>query len=92
MLLGQAANFILQAGCFILLARLLGVTQYGVFAGAIALVNIITPYSSLGSPVIFIRYVTANRSKAGVYWGNILLVTAVGSILIACIYLYLGQL
>jgi O-antigen/teichoic acid export membrane protein len=48
MLLGQGANVLLQAGYFVLLARLLGVREYGVFAGAFAVVNLITPYSTLG--------------------------------------------
>ena len=47
--LGQGANFLLQAGYFVLLARVLGVREYGVFAGAFAIVNLVTPYSALGA-------------------------------------------
>jgi len=76
MLLGQGANFFLQGATFILLARLLGVTEYGIFAGAFALVNILTPYSSVGASMLFMRYVSADHSKAPVYWGNTLIVTS----------------
>lgn len=75
LLLGQLANFLTQALCFILLARLLGVREYGVFAGSIALVNIISPYSSLGSQMLFMRYVAADHRNASVYWGNVLIIT-----------------
>jgi O-antigen/teichoic acid export membrane protein len=82
MFIGQAGNFFLQAGYFLAVARLLGATEYGVFAGAFALVNAVTPYSSLGTQMIFMRYVSAARSSAQTYWGNTLMVTAGGSLLL----------
>ena len=81
--LGQGTNFLLQAGYFVLLARLLGVKEYGVFAGAFAVVNLVTPYSALGAGMLFMRYVTLDRSKAAIYWGNSLAVTAAATVLIA---------
>jgi O-antigen/teichoic acid export membrane protein len=83
MLLGQGSNFLLQAAYFVLLARLLGVVEYGIFAGVFAMVNILTPYSSLGSGMLFMRYVSADRSNAGVYWGNALVTTALASSMVA---------
>jgi O-antigen/teichoic acid export membrane protein len=82
MLIGQGLNLLLQAGYFILLARLLGAREYGVFAGAFAFVAIATPYSTLGSGLLFVRYVGADHSKFAAYWGNVILSSAVaGSIL-----------
>jgi O-antigen/teichoic acid export membrane protein len=81
--IGQGANFLLQAGYFVLLARLLGVKEYGVFAGVFAVVNLVTPYSALGAGMLFMRYVTLDRSKAAIYWGNSLAVTAAATVLIA---------
>ena len=81
--LGQGTNFLLQAGYFVLLARLLGVKEYGVFAGVFAVVNLVTPYSALGAGMLFMRYVTLDRSKAATYWGNSLVVTAAATVLIA---------
>lgn len=81
MMAGQGGNFFLQAGYFLLLARLLGVTEYGIFAGAFALVNSVAPYSGIGSSMIFMRHVSADRNTAPTYWGNILAITA-GSTLI----------
>ena len=75
MLVGQGLNLVLQAGYFILLARLLGVTEYGIFVGAFAFVSLATPYSALGSGVLFIQYVSTNAENFAAYWGNILLAT-----------------
>jgi O-antigen/teichoic acid export membrane protein len=86
---GQGTNFLLQAGYFVLLARLLGVKEYGIFAGAFAVVNLVTPYSALGAGMLFMRYVTLDRSKAAIYWGNSLVVTAAATVLIALV-LFLG--
>ncbi len=82
MFVGQGGNFFLQAGYFLAVARLLGVTEYGIFAGAAALVNAVTPYSSLGTQMIFMRHVSAARSSAQEYWGNVLTVTAGTSLLL----------
>jgi O-antigen/teichoic acid export membrane protein len=88
MLIGQGLNLLLQSGYFILLARLLGVGEYGVFAGAFAFVAIATPYSTLGSGLLFVRYVGADHSKFAAYWGNVLLSAAVaGPILTAALCL-----
>ena len=84
MLLGQGLNTLLLAGYFVVLSRLLGVTEYGILAGATAFVLIVAPYGALGSGMIFMRYVTTDRAQHGLYFGNILLSTgAVSAILIA---------
>ncbi len=70
---GQGMRFILQAGYFVLLARVLGAEQFGVFAGASAFVALATPFSSLGAHMLFMRYVKADPRQFSRYWGNILL-------------------
>ena len=89
-LLGQGANVLLQAGYFVLLARLLGVREYGVFAGAFAVVNLITPYSTLGAGMLFMRHVMVDRARAAVYWGNSVAITAVATVLIAGVLFFAG--
>jgi O-antigen/teichoic acid export membrane protein len=73
MLSGQVASFAIQAGYFVLLARLLGSSQYGVLAGAAALVNIFSQYSGMGAGILFLRYVSPDHSKFREYWGNVIL-------------------
>jgi O-antigen/teichoic acid export membrane protein len=88
MVVGQGAGFVLQAGYFVLLARLLGSTQYGIYAGTFALVSIASQYSALGSGTVFVRYVSADPKKFAAYWGNILLVVvAVSAVLSLLLHL-----
>lgn len=88
MMIGQGASLILQAAYFILLARLLGVREYGVFAGAFAFAAIAAPYSALGSGLLFVRYVSSEVANFAAYWGHILLSTLlVGSVLTLGLYL-----
>ena len=80
---GQGLSFVVQGLYFIVLARLLGTTQYGLLAGAIALVAIVSQYSALGSGLLFLRYVSADHRRFRLYWGNILMsVFLLGSLLV----------
>lgn len=88
MFAGQGLTLLIQAAYFILLARLLGVREYGVFAGAFAFVSLATPYSGLGSGLVFMQHVGSNVENFAAYWGNILLSTLTGGILVTVI-LYL---
>ena len=88
MLVGQGLSFVLQAAYFVLLARLLGVREYGVFAGAFAFAGIAMAYSTLGSGLIFMRYVRAEPTSFAAYWGNIILSTvSAGTVLTVVLYL-----
>ena len=73
--LGQGLGYASQAGTFILLAHLLGNVEFGIYAGAFSFVSLVAPYSNLGSPAIFMRYVCPDHSRFRLYWGNILLAT-----------------
>jgi O-antigen/teichoic acid export membrane protein len=92
LLFGQGSNFLLQAAYFVLLARLLGVYEYGIFAAVFAMVNILTPYSTLGSGMLFMRYVSADRASAGVYWGNAMLVTFLATAFVGLALFFAGPL
>lgn len=72
---GQGLSFVVQAFYFIVLARLLGTRQYGQLAGAIALVSVVSQYSTLGSGILFLRYVSPDHSRFPIYWGNVLMST-----------------
>jgi O-antigen/teichoic acid export membrane protein len=70
---GQGVSFIAQAFYFIVLARLLGTTEYGLLAGAVALVAVVSQYSSLGSGLLLLRYVSPDHDRFRPYWGNVLM-------------------
>lgn len=83
---GQGLSFVAQAAYFIVLARLLGTTQYGLLAGAIALVAIVSQYSSLGSGLLFLRYVSLDHQNFRRYWGNVLMsIFLVGGLLVVAL-------
>lgn len=93
MFAGQGMGYLLRAIYFVLIARLLGVLQYGVVVGAIALANMVTNYGRLGSSVVFLRHVSADRTQFAVYWGNILLVTmSMSTLLIVGLHFAAGHL
>ena len=93
MVLGQGSGFLLQSIYFILIARLLGPSEYGLYAGAFALTSILGQYSAMGSGTLFLRYVTADRKQFSVYWGNILVTTTVASVLmVAALALLSGRI
>ena len=77
MFAGQGLSFVVQGLYFVVLARLLGSAQYGVLAAAFALVSLVSQYSTMGSGLLFLRYVSPDHSRFREYWGNILLSTAV---------------
>lgn len=83
MFLGQGLGLFSQTLYFILLARLLGSVQYGIFAGTFALVSMIGQYSTLGSDTVFLRYVSSDKKKFASYWGNVLLIICFLSVLVA---------
>ena len=80
---GQGLSLVAQAIYFVVMARLLGTLQYGLFVGVSASINLVGHYSSLGSGLIFLRYVSPDHSRFPEYWGNILLSTlSLGTILV----------
>lgn len=85
---GQGLSFFVQAVYFIVLARLLGTREYGVLAGAIALVSIVSQYSTLGSGLLFLRYVSPDPNQFRRYWGNIIgSIATMGGVIVAGLWL-----
>ncbi len=88
MFAGQGSSFLVQALYFVLLARLLGTLEYGVLAGAIALVSVVSQYSTMGSGLLVLRYVSPDHARFREYWGNVILSTAFfGSLLVLGLHL-----
>jgi O-antigen/teichoic acid export membrane protein len=82
-LFGQGLSFACQGAYFIMLARLLGSVEYGIYAGAVAMVTIVSVYSPLGSPFTLIRHVSSCHQEFPFYWGNVLVTIAtLGSVFI----------
>jgi O-antigen/teichoic acid export membrane protein len=73
---GQGLSFVSQGFYFVCLARLLGESQYGILAAAVALVSMVSQYSTMGSGLLLLRHVSPDHGKFREYWGNVLLCTA----------------
>jgi O-antigen/teichoic acid export membrane protein len=85
---GTGTGIIMQGFTFVLLARLLGPREYGIYVAAFALAMIASQYSALGSGTVLLRYVSIDRSKFAPYWGSVLLtLLTVGTLLIGGITL-----
>jgi O-antigen/teichoic acid export membrane protein len=81
LLVGRGLRLVLQAAYFVIIARTLGVKNYGAFVGTTALVGIVAPFVGLGIDTLLLKNVAKNRSLFGEYWGNTLwmiLVTGLG--------------
>jgi O-antigen/teichoic acid export membrane protein len=91
MVIGQGLSVLLQAAYFVLLARLLGVREYGVYGGAFALAAIASVYTSLGSGTLFMRYVSSDHALFPQYWGNILLATASTSLALVTLLYFIAH-
>lgn len=82
MLAGQGLGYGLRIIYFIVIARLLGVLQYGIVVGAYGLVNLVAQYGRLGTSTVLLRYVAPDHKRFAAYWGHLLMVTsAMGGLL-----------
>lgn len=83
MLGGRGVRMAIQAVYFLLIARTLGANQYGVFVAAVALVALLTPFSSWGTGFLMMREVARDRTAFEECWGTALGTTVVsGSMLL----------
>jgi O-antigen/teichoic acid export membrane protein len=80
MMLAQGLRLVLQAGYFVIVARVLGAEQYGAFIGATALVAIVSPFASLGAGNLIVKNVSRNRNLFSDYWGNALFMILVSGL------------
>jgi O-antigen/teichoic acid export membrane protein len=81
LLLGKGLRVVLQAAYFVIIARTLGVKNYGIFVSMTALVGIAAPFVGLGIDILLLKNVAKNRELFREYWGNTLwmiLMTGVG--------------
>ena len=75
MLLGQALTLFVQAAYFVIIARSLGVQQYGAFVAAVAFSQILSPFVGFGGASLLIKNVAQDRKHFPVRYGNLLFMT-----------------
>lgn len=82
MLIAQGSSIFIQAAYFIILARVLGAEDYGIFVGIAALAAVVGPFSGWGMGPILVKNVSRDRSLLSVYWGNAIVLTVISSALL----------
>lgn len=82
MFAGRGVRLVIQAAYFVLIARALGVENYGAFVAALALAGILAPFATLGSGNLLVMHVSRDRARFRDYWGKALLVTLISSALL----------
>jgi O-antigen/teichoic acid export membrane protein len=84
---GSGVRLVLQAVYFLLIARALGVEQYGAFVGAVSLAALVAPFSSLGTGFILIKNVARDRANFAHYWGAAMILTVFSGAILVCLVL-----
>jgi O-antigen/teichoic acid export membrane protein len=79
--LGQGGRTVLQAAYFVVIARTLGPSGLGAFAGAAALSALAAPFAAMGAGNVLIQYVARDEKSFHRYWGGALWVTVAGGLL-----------
>jgi O-antigen/teichoic acid export membrane protein len=90
MLIGQVLSVVFQGVYFILLGRLLGSTEYGILVGVVAMVALVSQYSTLGTYSVLLRYVCSDPKDFRLYWGNVLATTLCLGSLFAGLLIWAG--
>ncbi len=85
LILGQGTRIVIQALYFVLMARALGVSGYGAFAGVAAWAAVTAPFSGIGYGNILIKNVARDRSRFAPCWGNALLMTVISGVLLTVV-------
>jgi O-antigen/teichoic acid export membrane protein len=73
---GLALRTIIQIAYLLILARALGAEQYGAFLAVVALVSILSPFSSMGTGHLLIRGIATERRPFAAPWGDAIAVTS----------------
>lgn len=72
MLGADGGTTIILAVYFVVLARVLQPSEFGAFAGALALVSIVTPFAGWGASKVLVMAVARDPRVFAIYWGNAL--------------------
>jgi O-antigen/teichoic acid export membrane protein len=92
MLLSKLFNVVMQAGYFILVARLLGKENYGSFIVVAASASIIFPFVALGSEHVLVQNVSTNKASFRNHWGNSLLLAITNGTVLTIILLLIAPI
>lgn len=91
MISGNGISLVFQAAYFILIGRTLGSHEYGAFVGVVALVNVLSQFSSMGMEMILVRNISRARESFAVTWGNALRISIYGFAALLILAMLIGH-
>ena len=91
-LFARVLCLVLQIAYFTIIARHLGVEQYGLFVSVLSLARVVNPFASFGSAEILVKNVSRDRTLLNEYWGNALFITLVGSLTVIVLLLFVKDI
>jgi O-antigen/teichoic acid export membrane protein len=83
--IGQVSGIALQTIYFLLISRLLGSYEYGLFIGIYSFVAVLGPYSTLGFGMIMLRDASRDPNRLAAAWGMSLSVLFAGTLVVTAI-------
>lgn len=91
MIFGNGVSLVFQAAYFILIGRTLGSHEYGAFVGVVALINVLSQFSSLGMEMILVRNISRVRESFANTWGNALRISSYGFAAVLILAMLIGH-
>jgi len=91
MISGHGVSLAFQAAYFVLIGRTLGSHEYGAFVGVVALVNVLSQFSSVGMEMILVRNISRLRESFAVTWGSALQISTYGFVILLALALLIGH-
>lgn len=79
---GQSARLLIQTVNFVLIARLLGASEYGAFVGVAALIAILSAFAGLGMGPLLVKHVSSSPQLLQFHWGRSLGVIGMSGLLL----------
>lgn len=92
MIISQAGRIITQGIYFLLLAKILGVVNFGAFSAAIAFISIFTPFAGWGSGNVLIKNVAKNQKQIPYFFGNSIIIVLISGTIFSAVSIILGKL
>jgi O-antigen/teichoic acid export membrane protein len=89
---GQSARAALNAGLFVVAARVLGVDGFGAFASSVAMVALAMPFAALGAMSLMIRRNARSPQDVAADYSSAAFVTASGGLVVAGLLCLVNQL
>jgi len=82
MMYGHGIAVAFQALYFGLIGRTLGSSEYGAFVGVVALINVLSQFSSLGMEMILVRNLSRDQSTFASTWGKAIRLSCYGFVVL----------